>query len=168
MPGFTRWGKAFGVPTRLRPDHGGPFATTTLGRLSQLSAWWVRLGLLPEGIAPDTPHSTAALHACIAPGRRTPPARPRRAQQLKLACFREAFTCQRPHEALDRRTPAAGSAPASRKRPHKRPPLEYPDRFEGRRVSATGGMGSGLATADPSNAGGSSPVRCASKRPMVD
>jgi putative transposase len=25
-----------------------PFATTPLARLSKLSAWWVRLGILPE------------------------------------------------------------------------------------------------------------------------
>ena len=50
-PVFTRVFKAFGRPQRIRTDNGVPFATNTLGRLSQLSAWWVRLGILPEFIA---------------------------------------------------------------------------------------------------------------------
>src|SRR6266850_11919 len=41
---------------RRRLGHPGkPFATTTLARLSKLSAWWVRLGILPELIEPGHP-----------------------------------------------------------------------------------------------------------------
>src|SRR5215211_6611263 len=47
-PVFTRVFKAFGLPQRIRTDHGVPFATNTLARLSQWSAWWVRLFTLPE------------------------------------------------------------------------------------------------------------------------
>ena len=47
-PVFTRLFKEFGLPTRIRTDNGVPFATSTLARLSSLSAWWVRLGVLPE------------------------------------------------------------------------------------------------------------------------
>jgi putative transposase len=39
-PVFTHVCKAFGWPQRIRTDHGVPFATNTLARLSQLSAWW--------------------------------------------------------------------------------------------------------------------------------
>jgi putative transposase len=45
-PVCTRVFKAFGLPQRLRTDNGVPFATNPLARLSQLSAWWVRLGRL--------------------------------------------------------------------------------------------------------------------------
>lgn len=38
QPVCTRVFKAFGLPPRLRTDHGVPFATNTLARLSQLSA----------------------------------------------------------------------------------------------------------------------------------
>jgi hypothetical protein len=55
QPVFRRVFKAFGLPRRLRTDHGVPCATNTLARLSQGSAWWVRLGLLPECIAPGNP-----------------------------------------------------------------------------------------------------------------
>src|SRR5438132_4271054 len=54
-PIFTRLFKEYGLPTRIRTDNGVPFATTTLARLSKLSAWWVRLGILPEPIEPGQP-----------------------------------------------------------------------------------------------------------------
>ena len=54
-PVFTRLFKEFGLPKRIRTDNGVPLATNTLGRLSQLSAWWVRLGIFPECIEPGKP-----------------------------------------------------------------------------------------------------------------
>ena len=141
-PGVTRVCKAFGLPQRLRTDHGVPFATNPLGRLSPLSAWWVRLGLLPECIAPGQPPQ----HGRPERRQRTlnadttrPPGATRRAPPRQCNHGREKFNPERPHEALDRRTPAAGSEPSPRKMPHTRPPLESPDRFEVRYVSATGG-----------------------------
>jgi putative transposase len=55
-PVFTRVFTECGLPPRLRTDTGVPFATNTLARLSQLSAWWGRLGSVPEVIAPGKPH----------------------------------------------------------------------------------------------------------------
>jgi hypothetical protein len=43
------------LPKRIRTDNGVRFATNTLARLSKLSAWWVRLGVLPELIEPGKP-----------------------------------------------------------------------------------------------------------------
>jgi putative transposase len=142
-PVFTRLFKAFGLPKRIRTDNGVPVATNTLGRLSQLSAWWVRLGILPECIEPGKPQQNGRherMHRTLKADTTRPPAHTRRAQQRTFECFREEFNCQRPHEALDMRTPAACYAPSSRKMPHKLPPLEYPDRFEVRYVSANGGI----------------------------
>jgi putative transposase len=142
-PVFTHLFKEFGLPKRIRTDNGVPCATNTLGRLSQLSAWWVRLGILPEFIEPGKPQQNGRherMHRTLKAETTRPPARPRRAQQLTCDRFRQAFNCQRPHEALDRRTPATCYAPSPRTMPHKLPPLEYPDRFEVRYVSANGGI----------------------------
>jgi putative transposase len=142
-PVFTRLFKEFGLPKRIRTDNGVPFATNTLGRLSQLSAWWVRLGILPEFIEPGKPQQNGRherMHRTLKAETTRPPARTRRAQQLKFDRFREEFNCQRPHEALDMRTPAACYEPSPRKMPNKPAPLEYPDRFEVRYVSANGGI----------------------------
>lgn len=54
-PVFTRLFKEYGLPHRIRTDNGVPFATNTLACLSALSAWWVRLGVLPELIEPGKP-----------------------------------------------------------------------------------------------------------------
>jgi putative transposase len=109
-PVFTRLFKAFGVPKRIRTDNGVPFATNTLGRLSPLSAWWVRLGILPEFIEPGKPQQNGRherMHRPLKAETTRPPARTRRAQQRKFDRFREEFNFQRPHEALDMPTPAA-------------------------------------------------------------
>ena len=62
------------------------------------------------------------------------------AQQRQFNVFREEFNHERPHEALDQETPAACYTPSPRPMPDRLPPLEYPDRFEVRYVSANGGI----------------------------
>ena len=68
-----------------------------------------------------------------------PPGAHLRAQQRQFNHFHEEFNHERPHEALDMHTPAAFYESSPRKMPNKLPPLEYPDRFEVRYVSANGG-----------------------------
>jgi putative transposase len=142
-PVFTRRFKAFGLPKRIRTDHGVPLATNTLGRLSHLSAWWVRLGIFPERIEPGTPQQNGRherMHRTLKAETTRPPARTRRAQQRQFARFRAEFNGQRPHEALDMQPPASCDDPSPRQMPNSLPPLAYPDRFEVRDVSANGGM----------------------------
>jgi putative transposase len=142
-PVLTRVFQAFGLPQRIRTDNGVPFATNILGRLSQLSAWCVHLGILPACIAPGTPHQDGRherMHRTLKAETTHPPRANLRAQQQKFTHFRNEFNQERPHEALDRRTPAACYEPSPRKMPTKRPPHEDPDRFEVRYVSANGGI----------------------------
>jgi hypothetical protein len=47
---------------------------------------------------------------------------------------------KRPHEALDQQMPASVYEPSTRTMPAKLPPLQSPDRFEVRYVSANGGI----------------------------
>ena len=142
-PVFTRLFKEYGLPKRIRTDNGVPFATNTLARLSRLSAWWVRLGILPEFIEPGKPQQNGRherMHRTLKAETTRPPADSLRAQQRKFNRFREEFNNERPHEALDQQTPASATAPPPREMPSKLPPLEYPDRFEVRYVSANGGI----------------------------
>jgi putative transposase len=142
-PVFTRLFKEFGLPKRIRTDNGVPFATNTLARLSQLSAWWVRLGILPELIEPGKPQQNGRherMHRTLKAETTRPPANTGRGQQRRFNRFREEFNCERPHEALDMQTPASVYQPSPREMPHKLSPLEYPDRFEVRYVSANGGI----------------------------
>jgi putative transposase len=142
-PVFARVFKEFGLPQRIRTDNGVPFATNTLGRLSRLSAWWVRLGILPECIEPGKPHQNGRrerLHRTLKAETTRPPGANLRAQQQKFTHFREEFNHARPHEVLDMHTPATCYEPSPRAMPTKLPPLEYPPRFEVRYVSANGGI----------------------------
>ena len=109
-PVFRRLFKEYGLPKRIRTDNGVPFATNTLARLSKLSAWWVRLGVLPELIEPGKPQQNGRherMHRTLKAEATRPPAGSCRAQQRKFNHFREEFNHERPHEALDMHTPAS-------------------------------------------------------------
>jgi putative transposase len=142
-PVLTRVFTECGLPQRLRTDNGVPVATKTRGRLSQLSAWWVRLGILPEFIEPGKPHQNGR-HArrprTLKAETTRPPGANLRAPPQKITHFRDEFNHERPHEALDMCTPAACDEPSPRKMLHQLPPLAHPDRFEVRDVSAKGGI----------------------------
>lgn len=142
-PVFTRLFKEFGLPKRIRTDNGAPFATTTLARLSSLSAWWVRLGILPDLIEPGRPDQNGRherMHKTLKAETTRPPAGSNAAQQRKFNPWRDEFNSVRPHEALDQETPASCYQPSPRPMPDKIPQLEYPDRFEVRYVSGNGGI----------------------------
>jgi len=142
-PVFTKLFREYGLPKRIRTDNGVPFATNTLARLSRLSAWWVRLGVLPELIEPGKPQQNGQherMHRTLKAEATRPAAASLAAQQRKFNTFREEFNNERPHEALDQQTPASHYRPSNREMPSKLPPLVYPDRFEVRYVSANGGI----------------------------
>ena len=87
-PVFTRLFKEYGLPKRIRTDNGVPFATNTLARLSKLSAWWVRLGVLPELIEPGKPQQNGRherMHRTLKAETTRPPAGelPRAAAQVQ-------------------------------------------------------------------------------------
>jgi transposase InsO family protein len=142
-PVFTRLFQEYGLPKRIRSDNGVPFATNTLARLSTLSAWWVRLGILPELIEPGHPEQNGRherMHRTLKAETTRPAAGSPAAQQRRFNVFRAEFNDERPHEALDQQTPATCHAASPRPMPARLPPPEYPDRFEVRYVSANGGI----------------------------
>lgn len=132
-PVFTRLFQDYGLPTRIRTEHGVPFATNTLARLSALSAWWVRLGVLPELIEPGKPQQNGRherMHKTLQAEATRPAAASLPAQQRRFTRFRTEYNEERPHEALDQQTPASVYEPSPRTMPTTLPPLQYPDRFE--------------------------------------
>jgi transposase InsO family protein len=132
-----------GLPERLRTDNGVPFASLALGRLSRLSIWWVRLGILPELIEPSHPEQNGRherLHLTLKAATTRPPARDRRAQQRAFDGFRAEYNAERPHEALGQRPPASVYTASPRPYPARLAPLEYPAHYEVRLVSANGGI----------------------------
>ena len=121
-PVFTRLFKEYGLPKRIRTDNGVPFATTTLARLSRLSAWWVRLGVMPEFIEPGKPQQNGRherMHLTLKAETTRPPAYSLAAQQRKFNVFVDEFNNERPHEALGQHTPASHYEPSPREMPSK-------------------------------------------------
>jgi len=140
---FTRLFKHYGLPHRIRTDNGVPFAAAALGRLSRLSVWWIKLGVLPELIEPGQPQQNGRherMHRTLKDETTKPPAFSSQAQQRKFDAFVHEFNEERPHEALDMCTPAQRYQTSPRHMPDKLPQIEYPDRFELRYVSANGGI----------------------------
>lgn len=142
-PIFRRLFQQFGLPTRIRTDNGVPFATVSLARLSTLSAWFVRLGILPELIEPGKPQQNGRherMHRTLKAETTRPPASSRRSQQQAFNRFQAEYNHERPHEALQLQTPASVYRPSPRPFPERLPPLEYPTHFETRYVSRNGGI----------------------------
>jgi putative transposase len=138
---FERAFAEYGLPERIRSDNGGPFAGAGLGRLSRLSVWWIRLGIVPERIAlghPEQNGSHEQFHAVLKGETARPPAPNASAQQRRFGRFCLEYNHERPHEALDNGVPASYYQPSSRPLPRQLPALEYPGHFETRRVSSIG------------------------------
>ena len=138
---FERAFATYGLPRRIRSDNGDPFASPGLAGLSRLSVWWIRLGILPERIAPGHPEQNGSheqFHAVLKAHTARPPAAHAAAQQRRFARFCVEYNTLRPHEALGDDVPADHYRPASRGLPAQLPPLDYPGHHEVRRVSSIG------------------------------
>ena len=55
QPLFEATFREHGLPERIRIDNGAPFASVGIGGLSELSVWWIKLGIRPERIEPGKP-----------------------------------------------------------------------------------------------------------------
>jgi transposase InsO family protein len=142
-PIFLRLFQEYGLPGIIRTDNGVPFATTALGRLSTLSVWWIRLGILPELMAPASPQQNGRherMHRTLKAEATRPPSANQRAQQIRFHRFRHEYNDDRPHEALDQETPGSLYQPSPRTLPRTLAPLEYPGHFEVRLVSRNSGL----------------------------
>ena len=140
---FIKLFRKYGLPKRIRTDNGVPFATNTLGRLSSLSAWFVRVGITPELIEPGKPQQNGSherMHRDLKDATTKPPSNSRRAQQMRFDFFREEYNNDRPHESLNQETPASLYKPSARPMPSKLSHFEYPPHFEKRLVSNDGAI----------------------------
>jgi putative transposase len=135
---FERLFERHGLPGAIRSDNGSPFANVgaVLG-LTQLSAWWVALGIDLERGRPGCPQDNGAherLHLDIG---RELEAQRLGEQQAALDEWRRSFNEERPHEALGLRTPAEVYCPSSRKFEGTAQDLSYPG-MEQRKVAVHG------------------------------
>jgi transposase InsO family protein len=138
--GFEEAFREHGLPEVIRSDNGRPFAGLGIGGLSQLSVWWIKLGIRPERIRPGKPQENGRhermhltlLEAC------EPPEHTFRGQQRRFNAFRQEFNEQRPHEALGDHPPAQVYQRSSRNYPSRIPKVEYESGVLTKRVYAHG------------------------------
>jgi transposase InsO family protein len=138
---FRRLFEEYGLPKRIRTDNGVPFASNALARLSQLSVWFIKLGIYPELIEPGEPQQNGVherMHRTLKQDATIPPASSLKGQQKKFDAFREEFNRERPHEAIDMKRPAELYQPSDRQFPRKIEAYDYPGHFLVRRVSRGG------------------------------
>lgn len=140
-PHFERAFREFGLPLRMRSDNGPPFATVGIGGLSELSVWWIKLGIVPERIEPGKPEQNGRherMHRTLAEDVASKPEANRQAQQLAFDRFRREYNDVRPHEALSMATPASQYTTSRRVMPAVLSSPEYPATMAVRRVAPNG------------------------------
>ena len=140
-PWFEWVFREYGLPKTLRTDNGPPFASMAVGGISQLSKWWIRLGIRPERIRPATPSENGRherMHRSLKAAAIAPAAPSLGAQQRRFDAFVQEFNWERSHEALDRRTPATVHQPSPRSFPVKLPEVQYDSGVTVRRVRHNG------------------------------
>jgi transposase InsO family protein len=141
QPVFVAAFQEYGLPLAIRTDNGPPFATSTVGGLSRLSIWWIKLGIRPERIEPGHPEQNGRherMHRTLKRETATPPRENGRRQQQAFDCFRREYNELRPHESLDYRTPASLYVASPRLYPLVLPEMTYPEDMALRWVKAQG------------------------------
>jgi transposase InsO family protein len=131
----------YGLPQAIRTDNGAPFASRAICGLSRLAVWWMKLGIVPERIQPAHPEQNGRherMHLTLQQETMSPMAANRRAQQRRFDQFRSEYNQQRPHEALNMRTPAGCYSPSPRPYPARVPEPEYGSSMAVRRVGPGG------------------------------
>jgi transposase InsO family protein len=118
-----------GLPATIRSDNGVPFASPNgLYGLSRLSVWWLRLGIDIERIKPGRPQQNGRherMHLTLKKEATRPPGINSLQQQARFDAFTREFNTERPHEALQMKTPAEVYSPSPR--PYQGlPDLAYP------------------------------------------
>ena len=133
--------RAEGLPRAIRTDNGMPFVGPGLQGLSSLNLWWMQLGITHQRIRPGCPQENGTherMHRELKRETARPAAATRRAQQRRFDAFRRRYNTERPHEALENRTPDSVWVPSPRPYPEGRLTPHYPGQVEVRRVSEGG------------------------------
>jgi len=138
-PWFEWVFREYGLPEAIRTDNGAPFASLAVGGISQLSKWWIQLGITPERIRPGKPAQNGRHERMHRTLKEAVPAQANlQAQQRQYDPFREEYNWQRSHEALGRQTPGSVYRCSPRSYPVKLPVVEYESGVTVRQVRHNG------------------------------
>ena len=137
--------RIYGLPRVIRSDNGNPFASVRAIRgLSQLSAWWIKLGIQINRIPPASPQFNGAherMHLDMKKELQIKPLRNLEQEQRRFIEWRQEYNEVRPHQALERKTPATFYQKSKRKYDGDTPDFHYPAIYEVRKVCGRGMIG---------------------------
>lgn len=130
QPVLTQAFRRYGLPERINTDNGQPWGSPSAEHgLSQLSLWWIRLGIRVSFSAPAHPQTNGkderfhrTLKAEVLAGRHF---RDLRHAQAAFDAWRPIYNEQRPHDALALQVPAHRYCPSPRRFPEQLPAIEY-------------------------------------------
>ena len=134
----------YGLPLAIRSDNGTPFVSRSIGGISRLNVWWMKLGIIHQRIQPGHPEQNGRherMHRTLKAETTRPPAESMRAQHERFQQWRQQFNSERPHEALNYQTPAAVYHCSARTYPERLPTPAYAGHCQVRRVSSDGTFG---------------------------
>jgi len=141
--------RRFGLPEQIHTDNGQPFGhIRSLGRLTQLSSWFMELDIMPVFSDPASPGQNGRherMHRDLKGEATRPPGKNLQSQQVKLNNFIKEYNDIRPHESLGMRTPSAMHYFSERKFPTKIEPWVYPKEQHVRYVTHNGAVRIGRA-----------------------
>ena len=139
---MTKLFKTYGLPKAIHSDNGAPFAAAngTLN-LTNLSAWWITLGIMPDRSLKGCPGQNGSLermHADIAreiEGKNTGGIK---TTQAFIDEWVKDYNSVRPNEAIGMKTPDEVYTPSKRKYIGDYDEIDYPIGFLTRRVTGSG------------------------------
>ena len=122
--------RRYGLPERINTDNGQPWGSPSATHgLSQLSVWWIRLGIRVSFSAPAHPQTNGkeerfhrTLKAEVLAGRQF---HDLMHAQAAFDTWRPIYNHERPHDALGLAVPASRYRPSQRAYPERLPPIEY-------------------------------------------
>lgn len=134
--------RKYGLPKVIRSDNGTPFASPNgLLSLTNLSAWWITLGIIPDRTEKGSPGQNGSLermHADIAREIQGRISGGVNANQIVIDQWVEEYNSVRPNEAIGMKTPDEIYTPSERKYTGDYDEIEYPIGFLSRKVFSSG------------------------------
>ena len=139
---MTRLFKTYGLPKAIHSDNGAPFAAAngTLN-LTNLSAWWITLGIMPDRSLKGCPGQNGSLermHADIAREIEGKDTGGIKTTQAFIDEWVKEYNSVRPNEAIGMKTPDEVYTPSKRKYIGDYDEIDYPIGFLTRRVTGSG------------------------------
>lgn len=129
--------RCYGLPRVIRVDHGAPWYGPGTRGWTQLSVWWVRLGIHVEYVPLNGNACHEQMHRILKERTASPPAQNLIAQRARFACWKRHYNHDRPHLGAGQMPPATRYRPSPRRLPQLRE-LTYPPSWETLWVDAYG------------------------------